>query len=526
MSRTVLAGGLVIDGTGAEGEVADVTMEDGKIVSIDPAGTSHGAARVRQVEGLVVAPGFIDTHSHADNAPFLETPDVSKILQGVTTEVVGNCGLSLAPRSSQRADLLDSYLQRFFPAQEWDGESLRDLLVQSDRAGYVTNYAPLVGHGTLRIAAMGFEAREPSSRELAQMRSLLENALDAGAVGVSSGLVYPPGRFANTAELVELARSLQERPALYASHIRSESGERIAAVEEAITVGREAGVRVQISHHKAMGEAHWGEVELTLALAREARASGVDVRFDVYPYTASSTNLTSCLPPDLAGLSNETLLIELGRPEVVAGLRVELAKDDWDNHVHQCGGFSGILISSTHDRRFESQTLEDIALELGGDGTDALVHVLVSERLRATMVCFAMSEADVEDAMRDEFTSIGSDGLPPGLPGKPHPRQWGTFPRVLGRYVRERGILTLERAVRQMTSLPAETFRLPGVGRIAPGYAADLVVFDPASVEDRATYAEPQVPPRGLSAVYIGGVAVVSKGSYTGHRAGRRLRAE
>lgn len=526
VSRTVLAGGLVIDGTGAQGQVADITMEDGIIVSIDPASTSHGTTRVRRVDGLVVAPGFIDTHSHADNAPLLETPDVSKILQGVTTEIVGNCGISLAPRSLQRADLLDSYLQRFFPAQKWDGESFGDLLAVSDRCGYVTNYAPLVGHGTLRIAVMGFEGREASPRELAGMRSLLDDALDAGAVGVSSGLVYPPGRFANTAELVELARSLHDRPALYASHIRSESGERIAAVEEAIMVGREAGVRVQISHHKAMGEAHWGEVELTLALAREARASGVDVRFDVYPYTASSTNLTSCLPPDLAGLSNEALLIELELPEVVAGLRVALAKGDWDNHVHQCGGFSGILISSTHDRRYESLTLEDIALELGCDGTDALVHVLVTERLRATMVCFAMSDTDVENALRDEFTSIGSDGLPPGVPGKPHPRQWGTFPRVLGRYVRDRGILTLEQAVRQMTSLPAETFHLPGVGRIAPGYAADLVVFDASSVEDLATYTEPQVAPRGVSAVYISGVEAVSQGRYSGRRAGRRLRSE
>jgi N-acyl-D-amino-acid deacylase len=525
MSRIVLAGGLVIDGTGSAGRIADVTIDGGEIVSIDPATDSHGTAEVRDVSGLAVAPGFIDTHSHADNAPFLGEADVSKILQGVTTEVVGNCGLSLAPRSRDRGDLLDSYLERFFPVQSWEGESVADLLALSDRAGYVTNYAPLVGHGTLRIAAMGFDAREPTTGELADMRDRLESALDAGAVGVSSGLVYPPGRFADTAELVELARSLHGRPAIYASHIRSESGDRIAAVEEAITVGREAGVRVQISHHKAMGEAHWGEVSDTLELARTARAAGVDVRFDVYPYTASSTSLSSCLPPDLAGLEGEALLVQLDRPEVVARLRVELARDDWDNHVHQCGGFSGILISSTHDRRFESQTLEQIAMELGVDGTDALVHVLRSQRLRATMVCFAMSETDVEDAMRDGLTSIGSDGLPPGLPGKPHPRQWGTFPRVLARYVRDRRILSLEQAVHQMTALPADTFRLPGVGRIAEGYAADLVVFDPATVEDRATYTDPQVAPRGIGSVYVNGVEVVSGGAFAGARVGRRLRS-
>ncbi|MFD5224455.1 amidohydrolase family protein [Microbacterium sp. NPDC058342] len=525
MTRSVLAGGLVIDGTGAEGYVADVTIDGGEIVSIDPASDSHGSVPVRDLGGRVVAPGFIDTHSHADNAPLRAEADVSKILQGVTTEIVGNCGLSLAPRSRKRGEALSSYLERFFPVQEWQGESFVDFLALTDRAGYITNYAPLVGHNTLRIAAMGFEAREPTAAEAAEMRRMLESALDAGAVGFTSGLVYPPGRFAGTVELVDLAHSLVGRPALYASHVRSESGDRIAAAEEAITVGRDAGVRVQISHHKAMGKAHWGEVALTLALARDARASGVDVRFDVYPYTASSTSLASCLPARLAGLPNDELLAALERPEIVATLRRELAMDDWDNHVAQAGGYSGILIASTYDGRFEGQTLEEAARELGVDGADALVHVLLSERLRASMICFAMSEADVEAAMRDEFTSIGSDGLPPGLPGKPHPRQWGTFPRVLSRYVRERGVLGLEQAVHRMTGLPAETFRLPGVGRIAEGYAADLVVFDPAGIEDRATYADPERGPRGVDAVYVNGVEVVSTQGFTGRRAGRRLRS-
>lgn len=525
MNRLVLAGGLVLDGTGTPGYIADVTIQEDRIVSVTPVSDFHPGAIVQDISHLAIAPGFIDSHSHADNAPFLSEADQSKVLQGVTTEVVGNCGLSLAPRSSANRDLLDGYLQRFFPVLDWKGDTFGDFLRRADDAGYLVNYAPLVGHGTLRVTAMGFEDRDPTSTQLSRLRALVEEALDAGAIGLSTGLVYPPGRFAQTPELIELARCLHGRPALYASHIRSEGRGRMAAVREAISIGREADVRVQISHHKAMGRNHWGQVSDSLAEVRAARTAGVDVRFDVYPYTASSTTLASCLPPELAGLDNDALMTELRKPEVVDRLRHDLANEDWDNHVHQCGGFSGILITSTHDRQFESQTLEDVASSLKTDGTGALVNVLLAEHLRATMVCFAMSESDVETALSDDLTSIGSDGLAPGMPGTVHPRMWGTFPRVLGRYVREKGILSLEEAIRRMTDLPATTFRLPNRGRIEAGYMADLVTFDPQLVIDRATYLDSRLPPSGINDVIINGVKVVADGRFRGMRAGRRLRA-
>jgi N-acyl-D-amino-acid deacylase len=525
MTRVVLAGGRVISGDGSPALEADVTIEGGLIVSVDPHSDSHLGTEVRDVSGLIVAPGFIDVHSHADNAPLHAEPDVSKLLQGVTTEVTGNCGLSLAPRSPERRESFERHQRRFFPPTQWSGHSFGDLLAATDAAGYSVNYAPLVGHGPVRFAAMGLEARAPSAAELRSMRSHVEEALDAGAIGLSTGLINPPGRFSDTAELVELARPLHERPAIYTSHIRSESTERIAAIREAISIGRDAGVRVEISHHKAMGRAHWGEVRRSLELVQRARGDGLDIRFDVYPYTASSTALAACLTPELLRLGDADLLASLGDPVHVDRLRTELERDDWDNHVAQAGGFSGILVSATESGAFAGKTLDQIAAELGTDGAGALARVLVSERMRATMVCFAMDEGDVEAALGDPLTSIGSDGTAAGAEGMPHPRQWGTFPRVLGRYVRERGVLTLEEAVRRMTALPAETFRLPDIGAVAPGLAADLVIFDAERIADRATYEDPTRPPTGIREVLLGGVTVVRDATFTGLRAGRRIRS-
>jgi N-acyl-D-aspartate/D-glutamate deacylase len=525
MRRLVLSGGLVVDGTGAPGRVADVVIEGDVVVAVDPVGERHRDAVVKDVGGLVVAPGFIDVHSHADNAPLLAAPDISKVLQGVTTEVVGNCGLSLGPRTPEHDYELSTYLRRLFPPTEWQGNSFADLLEATDAAGYMVNYAPLVGHGTLRIAAMGFDSHEPTARERARMRLLLEEALDAGAVGLSSGLIYPPGNLSRTDELIDLAGLLGGRQAIYASHIRNEASGLLDAVQEAIEIGREAGVRVEISHHKAIGRRNWGLVRQSLALAAAARASGTDVRFDVYPYIASSTVLTACLPAWLNTLPDDALLAKLQLADVVDRLRADLAREDWDNQIAGCGGFTGILVATTRDHRFEGNTLHEIAETLRTDGAGALVHVLLQERLGVSIVAFGMDEADLEAALTDPLTSIGSDGLPPGLGGKPHPRMWGTFPRVLARYVRERGILTLEEAIRKMTSLPAETFGLLDKGRIAPGYAADIVTFQAETVEDRATYADPLQPPSGLSNVFINGVLAVDDGHYTGARQGRRLRS-
>jgi N-acyl-D-aspartate/D-glutamate deacylase len=499
-----------------------VVIEGERILAVEPVGAYRPAgARVVDVEGYTITPGFIDVHSHSDNAPFLPDPDVSKILQGVTTDVVGNCGMSPAPRGEATRDILDRYLDRLFPPMVWQGLSWRDYWRQAE-GGMVTHVAPLVGHGALRVAVMGMDRRLATADEKRAMRALLREALDDGAFGYSTGLIYPPGIFSDTEELTDLARELG--PHVYASHIRGEGDHLVEAVAEALAIGREAGVQVEVSHHKAGGRANWGKTRETLALMDAARASGQLVRQDVYPYTAGSTILTACLPPWSQEGGDEALLQRLRDPEARRRMRRDLEADapDWESELHHAGA-DGIVLSSTGDGRYEGESLAAIAGRLGVDPIEALFRVLVEERLRATMVVFIMDEGDVQRVLAHPYTMVGSDALPPGRGGKPHPRTWGTFPRILGHYWRTRGLLSLEQAVYKMTGLPAETFHIPDRGRIAPGQVADLVVLDAGTVIDRATFEEPLGLPVGIHRVYLSGRQVVEGSHYIGERNGRLL---
>jgi N-acyl-D-aspartate/D-glutamate deacylase len=521
--RTVIVGARVVDGSGQPGVYRDVFIDGGRIERVDPPSETHPGWDVLDATRRVVSPGFIDVHSHADNAPFLDGPDTTKILQGVTTEVVGNCGLSLAPRVERTADILAEYTGRLLPRVDWHGYSMRDFFEETDRRGYCANYAPLVGHGTLRTAVMGLAARAPSDAELAEMGDLLEESLDSGCFGLSTGLIYPPGMFADTEELIALARRLRSGT-LYATHMRNEGAAVVSSVQEAICIGENAGVPIQISHHKAAGRQNWGKTHQTLTLIREARARGVRVSQDMYPYTASSTLLTALLPPSFQDLSEAELCSRLKQEETILALERALASEDatWENFVAGCG-WEGILIASTASHAWEGQTIADIANQLKMPPVRALVQVLLSERLRATMIVFSMAEDDLVTVLRDERTMIGSDGLPPGLGGKPHPRLFGTFPQVIARFVREVPVLSLEEAVHKMTWLPAQTFSIPERGLVAPGYVADLVAFDPECVRPVGDYRDPVHPPDGIDWVMQSGEIVVRSTSYVAPRRGVRL---
>ena len=524
MSRvTVLAGGLLIDGTGNPARPADVWLQGGEIARVVEGGGGHPAgADVVDCRGLTVAPGFIDAHSHSDNAGYLPEADTSKILQGVTTEVVGNCGISLAPSTGLHAPDLDAYARRLFPEVAWRGSSFSEYWDGAAR-GLVANAAPLVGQGTLRIAVMGMENHPPSARELAEMQDLLRTAMGQGAFGLSTGLIYPPGIFSSEDEIAELASALEG--GIYTSHIRNEGEDLVPSVAEAIAVGERAGVRVQLSHHKAAGPGNWGKTAATLAMVDAARGRGVDVHLDVYPYTASSTVLTSCLPPWAEEGGEAELLRRLDDTGDVRRLRrdIEQGLPGWENELAATGPAS-ILIATTADHRFEGATLSAIAESIDGDGVDALVHVLRAERLRVSILLFSMDEKDLQRVLAHPCTMIGSDGLPPGLGGRPHPRLYGTFPRVLSRYVRDIPVLSLEEAVRKMTGVPAKVFRLAGRGVVAEGNVADVVLFDAGAVQDAATYEEPVQAPLGIVRVYLAGSLVVTRGRFVGHREGRRLR--
>lgn len=514
------------DGSGADLRRSDVLVEGGTIVEVVPAGDLRVAgAEVMRGAGLVLAPGFIDVHSHADNAPLLDEPDLSKILQGVTTEVVGNCGFSLAPRAESSGAQLDALLHRVFPVIPADWGTFTELYRHLDARGYVTNMAPLAGHHALRVLAMGMSDAPPDTAQRKAMAAALAEAMDAGAFGLSTGLIYPPGLFSDTDELAQLARELPKH-GIYATHMRGEGGNLLDSIREAVRIGRESGRRVQISHLKAAGQPYWGGVAQALAELDRARADGVDVRHDVYPYTASSTMLTALLPPWFQEGGNDMVLARLADPAIRDRVRREIAEgpaDGWEN-MAWAAGWGNIVIAATGSGAGEGLSLVELAERWECAPFDAMVRLLTDERLRASMTVHQMSEDDLRTALAHPLTMIGSDGLPPGTGGKPHPRTWGTFPRVLARYAREQQVLTLPEAIRRMTSLPAETFRIPDRGWVRAGAVADLVAFDAAGIHDRATYRDPTLPAAGIAWVMQSGRIVVRDGVFGGQRLGRRLR--
>jgi N-acyl-D-amino-acid deacylase len=523
-AKFVIAGANVTDGTGEPPKQADIHVDGVWISGVRPSSDHHPGSQVVDARGLTLAPGFIDVHSHADNAPLLDVDATEKILQGVTTEVVGNCGFSLAPaREAHRNELLE-LLRPLMPPFAVKWSTMRELFAVTDRRGYVTNYAPLIGHSTLRAAVMGNAMRAPTPAELASMQSAVDEALEAGAFGLSTGLIYPPGAYAQTDEIIELARRLP-RHAIYTSHIRGEGSHLLSSVAEAIEIAERSGTRLQISHHKAAGKSNWGKTKETLQMIDAARGRGAGIHQDVYPYTAGSTYLKSLLPPEYLAGSVETVLARLKDAAELANLERRLANDTtgFENFVVNAG-YDGIRISSTASHRFEGQTLAEIAAGLGCTPFQALIDILASERLEATMILFMLDESDIVRVLRNEFTVIGSDGAPPGLKGKHHPRTYGTFPRIISRYVREQSALSLETAVWKMTGLPARIFNIPDRGTIAAGKIADLVAFDAATIGDDLDYDDPARPPHGIAWVMLGGTRVVENQTYTGRRNGVRLK--
>jgi N-acyl-D-aspartate/D-glutamate deacylase len=487
----VIRGGTVFDGTGAPGTRADVALSGDRIAAVGEIPERGGVEL--DAAGHAVAPGFIDVHSHDDFAVLLDPPMACKVMQGVTTDVVGNCGSGVIPFESGR-----ERFRRFTPGAEpprWD--SLAQYMARIDEAGPSCNVAVLMGHGTLRHGAMGTAQRPPGAGELAQMRAWIREGVEAGAVGLSTGLIYEPGRYAQTGEIVDLARELGARGGLYATHMRNEADGLLAAVSEAIRVGEEGGVPVQISHHKASGRRNWGLVERSLALIESARGRGLDVTADQYPYTAGSTSLH-------AVVQNGAF-----RTDSPGGVGTVAAAD--------------VLIASAPEHpEWEGLRLSQLARRFGLGDEAAADRVVEAEGQGCFVVIFMMDEGDVRRVMAHPTTMIGSDGVPAG--GKPHPRLYGCFPRVLGHYVRDERVLDLPTAIHRMTGMPAAKFKLADRGVVRAGAFADLVVFDPDRIADTATYEDPKRFPDGIRAVFVNGTAVARDGAHTGARPGRALR--
>lgn len=497
----LIRGGTVLNGSGQPGFTADVAVRDDRIVRISPEPLDpERALRVVDAAGKVVAPGFVDIHTHLD--PLQRLPDAeSHARQGVTFALGGPDGSSPWP--------------------------MKEYLAELDDLGVGINVGYTVGHNTVRRNVMGLEDRAPTAAELAEMRAMIARGMDDGAWGISTGLKYLPGAFSTVDEVVALSEAAAERGGFYTSHLREEGLLLLESVSEAIEIGRRADIPVVLTHHKVVGAPMWGSSGRTLAMVDSARAAGTDVMIDQYPYTASYSGITILVPAWAMAGGTDALLERMDDPaladSILAGIESNIVNDRGGNDLRRVQ--FGLV---EWDRSLEGQTLYDWAVRDGLDPTPATGARLVIEAVRrggASGIYHAMSEEDVDAIMAHPWTMIGSDGRLVALgDGHPHPRWYGTFPRVLGLYARERGVLTLEQAVRKMTALPAERIGLRERGQLRAGWYADLVVFDPETVIDRATFQDPHQYPVGIDYVMVNGRFAVDGGTFHDIRAGRVLR--
>ncbi|MCL6454864.1 MAG: D-aminoacylase [Alicyclobacillus sp.] len=538
MYDILIANGRVVDGTGNPWTVQDVGIKDGRIVEMGQlctagldnrrqgeVSTAAGVAKhVIDATGRVVAPGFIDPHVHSDL--LCTKPEVHKVkvMQGVTTELFGQDGISVAPVSEVTKPLWQKQLKGLDgEIGDWPWETVLDYLRFLGHTPLNTNVAFLVPHGNVRTLVMGFADRPASPLEAQRMREIVEEAMCQGAFGVSSGLIYPPNVFAGKAELVEICRGAARYGGCFVVHIRNESNHILEALDEVIDVARQSGVRLHISHFKVGGRTNRRKVAAALRKLAAGRAEGLEITFDQYPYTAGSTMLSSILPPWVHAGGTEAMLRRLRDP----ASRKQIARDLHENDMYEnwvrSSGWENIVVSavaSARNRYCEGKNVAEIAALRGGTPADTAFDLLLEEEANVAMVVHWGEESDIVTAMQDELQMVGSDSI---FGGKPHPRLYGTYPRILGRFVRETGTLTLPQAIRKMTSAPAQLLRLQDRGLLRVGYRADVVVFDPETVADCATFDEPLRESMGILHVLVNGQPAVEFGAWTGQTWGQVL---
>jgi N-acyl-D-amino-acid deacylase len=527
MFDLLIKNGVVVDGSGASRFKADLAVKGETIVAIGHLDAGH-ATRIIDVNGQVIAPGFIDMHSHGDfTLPACPTAD-SLVHQGVTTAVIGQCGQSLSPLLPEtRGEIISSLETREFPIP-WDQWSdFASYLDFMKALGLSINIVPLVGQGTIRAGVMGFVSGRADSNQMMAMKAEVVKALEAGAIGISTGLIYPPGSYASTEELIELIRPVGERKGFYFSHIRGEGKTLIEAVAEAIRIGRETGASVQISHLKASWPSNWEKQTGAIELIEKARQEGLDVTADAYPYVAGATSLKSVLPGWAHEGGKEAILKRLSDPAT----RKKMIEDMRQEGISQDSSWERFLVSgSPHRPEYAGRYVSDAAKEAQKTPEDWVFDALIETELDMGIIIFGVSEENLRKVLKHPMVMVGSDShiLPiegPLAIGVPHPRTFGTFARIIGRYVREENVLDLEEAVYKMTGLPAGKLRLSDRGLIKVDFKADLVVFDFKTIIDQADFNDPFHYPSGISYVLCNGKEVISQGKHTGARPGQIIRS-
>ena len=526
MLDLLITGGRILDGTGAPWYWADVGVQGDRIVAMGPL-AGAAARRTIKADGSIVCPGFIDIHTHSDLQPLVTPLQESKIRQGVTTEVVGHDGLGLAPITPRTAAVLREQLAGLNgrPNVDWDWDTLSSYLDRFD-GRVAVNIAALVPHGTLRLAVMGMEDRAPTPQEMGQMQHLVDQSMREGAIGLSTGLTYAPAMFATDAEVVELCQVLRPYHGFYCPHHRNYGAQALQAYRDSIEIGRRAGVPVHLTHCHLGFAANKGRAAELLAAIDQARAEGVEVTLDSYPYLAGSTFLHAFLPGWMHAGGPEVTLARLKSPDVTQRLR-------YDMEVAGSDGFSGVPmgwemiqlsgIMGDHDPSWVGMLLPEAAAQAGKTPYEFFVDLLVQTRLGVSCLAHIGNEENVRAILGHPAHMVGSDGILVGE--RPHPRGWGAHVRFLAHYVRDLGLLSWEEGVRKMTSAAARRIGCLERGMLRPGLMADLAVLDPATLRDTATYENPRSYPEGVLFVAVNGTLVVEEGEATGARPGRALRA-
>jgi N-acyl-D-amino-acid deacylase len=541
MYDIVITDGLVVDGSGSPGRRADVAVKDDKIAKIGDLRNEPCDLKI-DASKRIVSPGFIDMHAHSDFTLLANPFSYSKIHQGITTEVVGNCGMSMAPYDRRRLDEVKQYLGAFLFGQPyaWNWSTLEEFFQVLEARKIGVNVVHLIGHGTVRVSVMGFEPRAPTDDELRAMKNLVAEAMNDGAAGISSGLIYPPGSFADLYELVELGKVVSRFGGIYTSHIRNESDKLLEAIGEAISVGEQAHIPAHISHLKAVGKRNWGRSRQALDLIDGARQRGLDVTADQYPYPAGSSVLRQVLPPWTLEGGTKALVERLRDKSMRAKIRHDIdtntlsvafeAQTGWENVIRSCGLENIILSYTQHDpdKHFEGKSLAQMGKDAGADPYEIMFDLIANDP-NAIMVDFYAHDEDLERIIAypevlicTDMWTVAPEG--PVTGGTPHPRAYGSFARVLSKYVREKRLLSLEEAIHKMTGKTAKRVNLIDRGIIRENAYADLTIFDPSTIRDTATFDSPAQYPNGISYVIVNGKIAVENGRHTGAAAGRALR--